>query len=486
MMEGRFVKTTEKCIALVVAVIMAATCFGVMTTDYSYAAKKVKSVTLTNVGSTYRIQKGKTKKLTYSIKAKKKYRGVKWKSSNTKVVTVSKKGKITAKKNGTAYITVYSKKKKKVKDKVKITVWTPVSSVKFGGSVYYVRPDKTVTISSSVSPSSASNRKLTWTSSNSSIATVSQSGVVTGRSTGVVTIKAIAKDGTNKYDTATVKVIDLKRGDAVFIAHRGYSAYAPENTLAAFENAAIENFDGAEMDVWESNRYTVNVPDPEDDQQMIQEERFDLMIMHDSTTGNMCSKNVNIRDVNVTNRQNYPITKGNNVNQYPGQMIPTLEEVLQTLQKVNEDPAYNTEYDTFPVIELKQSSYSQEAITEILDLITEYGGRATIISFNDSALRQAKQEIDARVNNGSLPDGAVETQYLVRSDSRSNADLCVSRGYTGLSVKYTEISTDIINYAHSRGLVVAAWTLPSMAEAARVIDMGVDRVTSNYRVFSGN
>lgn len=525
---------TKKTMAITVAVMMVVTCFAVINADYSYAAKKKKviSVTLTNVGDVYTIKKGTSMKLKYSVQAtKKKYKKVKWKSSNKKVVTVTRKGKIKAKKNGTAYITVYSKTNKKKKDRVKIIVATPVSSVMIDGSWAYVKKGGTKSLSVSVKPSNASNKKLTWTSSNNAVATVSQSGVVTAKKEGTTFVKAIAKDGTGRYGWINVKVIQLHRDDAVFIAHRGYSAIAPQNTLPAFELASRYNFHGAEMDIWESYKYQKEIPNPdyvpqEDNEpeptvespaedgtepsaedgteQPVEEgtepsdenednppeeipptitvEDFDLNVMHNSTTGAMCGKNVSIKSVNDTNREQYPITKGNGVSQYSRLYIPKLDDVLRTLYETNQA----TGHETLPVIELKQESYSSAAIERVLDLVETYGGKATIISFNVTALSQAQAEIEKREAAGTIAAGDVQTQYLVTGNSKSYVDKCVSKHFDGISIKYTAMTTSIVNYAHSKGLIVAAWTMPSMAEAARMIDMGVDKVTSDYKLFVDN
>ena len=311
----------------------------------------------------------------------------------------------------------------------------------------------------------------------------------------------------------TVKVIELHRNDAVFIVHRGYSAYYPENTIPAFVEAAEANFHGAEMDVWESYTYQKEIPNPDyvppDEQdppdgeepnildengedtydtpgeipETIPVDAFDLNVMHNSTTGDMCRQNVSIKSVNDLNRTDYPITKGNGIGNYSDPLyIPTLDQVLEALYETN----LRTGHETLPVIELKQTSYSVEAIERILDLVEQYGGQATIISFNESALNQAKKEITEREATGSLAEGDVQTQYLVRTNSQSNVNKCVANGYDGISIKYTEVTRSIVNYAHSKGLIVAAWTLPSMAEAARMIDMGVDRVTGDYRFFVGD
>ena len=63
---------------------------------------------------------------------------------------------------------------------------------------------KSFTVKATVTPTSATNKKLKWTSSNAKVATVNQSGKITAKGRGTATIKVMALDGSNKY--ATVKV----------------------------------------------------------------------------------------------------------------------------------------------------------------------------------------------------------------------------------------------------------------------------------------
>ncbi|MBR4145163.1 MAG: Ig-like domain-containing protein [Lachnospiraceae bacterium] len=68
------------------------------------------------------LKKGKSVTLKATLSKKLKKKGVTWKSSDTKVAKVSKKGKVTAKGYGTAVITCTSKKDKKVKATCTVTV----------------------------------------------------------------------------------------------------------------------------------------------------------------------------------------------------------------------------------------------------------------------------------------------------------------------------------------------------------------------------
>ena len=112
-----------------------------------------------------------------------------WASSNKKIVTVDKKGKIKAgTKTGTAKITVTLKSGKKATLKVKVQT-AKVKTTKISGlkKKLTIKKGKSVTLKPVGSPIT-SQEKVTYRSSNKKIATVSSKGVVKGRRKGTVTI----------------------------------------------------------------------------------------------------------------------------------------------------------------------------------------------------------------------------------------------------------------------------------------------------------
>jgi uncharacterized protein YjdB len=123
---------------------------------------------------------------------------VTWSSSNTTVATVSSSGLVSAKAVGSATITVTTNDGSK-----KATCSVSVSPI----SVTGVSLDKTsltltegdiYTLTATVAPSNATDKSVSWSSSNTSVATVSSSGVVTAQSTGSATITVTTNDGAKK------------------------------------------------------------------------------------------------------------------------------------------------------------------------------------------------------------------------------------------------------------------------------------------------
>ena len=118
-----------------------------------------------------------------------------WISNNTKVATVSASGRVTARGNGTAIITATAKDGSKKAAKCTITVKTPVSSLKLNVRSKTLNRGNTYTLKASIYPSTASNKSITWSSSNTKVAKVDSKGKVTAVNGGSAIITAKASNG---------------------------------------------------------------------------------------------------------------------------------------------------------------------------------------------------------------------------------------------------------------------------------------------------
>ena len=129
---------------------------------------------------------------------------VTWKSANPKVATVNKSGIVTAKKAGKTKVTAKINKKTltcnvTVKKTVKVKKITLKKNISLNVGESY-------TLKANISPSSAANKKVSWKSSNKSIAVVNAAGVVKAKRAGSATITATAKDGSGKKAYCKVMV----------------------------------------------------------------------------------------------------------------------------------------------------------------------------------------------------------------------------------------------------------------------------------------
>ncbi len=157
--------------------------------------KKVSVTSLTLDSSKLTMNKGDSTTILATITpANASEKTITWSSTDTTVATVSSKGVVTAKATGTTVITALTKDGNFLQQ-CKVTVEQAVTSVKLSATEVKLSVGKTKTLKATVSPSDATNKKVTWSSSNEKVATVSSSGVVTAKAKGTATITAKTKDG---------------------------------------------------------------------------------------------------------------------------------------------------------------------------------------------------------------------------------------------------------------------------------------------------
>ncbi|WP_294405190.1 Ig-like domain-containing protein [uncultured Clostridium sp.] len=141
---------------------------------------------------------------------------VRWTSSDTGVATVTQSGVVKAMANGTAVITCKAQDGSEKIGQCTITVDIPESSgstdVKVNSitvspaSVTLTSSGETKNLAVTIEPSNATDKSVNWTSSDTGVATVTQSGVVTAVSNGTAVITCEAQDGSGVKSTCNITV----------------------------------------------------------------------------------------------------------------------------------------------------------------------------------------------------------------------------------------------------------------------------------------
>lgn len=430
--------------------------------------KKVKKVAWKNASSKKTIYKGKSfdfnSKCTPSSASN---RSVKYETSNKSIATVTSKGIVKGKKNGTATIKATTTDGTKKTVSCKVTIKTRVTSVKLSsGNLYALANNGGIDaagktkFSYTVYPSSASNKSVKWTSSNTAVASVDSKGYVTARGPGSAKITVKAKDGSGKYSSKTVKVHNIdKNSDVVFVAHRGYRGFAPENSIPAFREAVENGFEAVETDVWENKD-------------------GNIVLFHDEYLGRMCSApSKRIKDLADSEIEKYPLTAGVNIGDYVDP-TPTIPDFQEFLENIGTKPA---------VIEIKDTNISDGNIDAIIDEVSGRPG-SMVISFYRNVLEKVKQR--AQLKNVEV------TTMLLMSDSERTTEQNIYSVKDGVNVcKDDEIDIDIISarydmigaedviYAHENDVKVGVWTVNDAGVALKMMGWGVDYITSDCKLF---
>ena len=149
------------------------------------------------------INKGAAAQLNLSVTPENFTDIVDWKSTDTNIVTVSDNGVVKAVGVGTATVKVTVGD---VSASCKVTVLQPVTGISLNKSSLTMNALGTFQMTASVYPDSANDKRITWSSSDPTIASVDENGLVTALKKGTATITAAAMDGSGVKSTCKVTV----------------------------------------------------------------------------------------------------------------------------------------------------------------------------------------------------------------------------------------------------------------------------------------
>ncbi|MEE3467244.1 MAG: glycerophosphodiester phosphodiesterase family protein [Eubacterium sp.] len=238
--------------------------------------------------------------------------------------------------------------------------------------------------------------------------------------------------------------------DVMKIAHRGLSAWAPENTEVSFRLATECNCFGIECDIWRTLDGT-------------------YVVSHDNSMKRMYGIKRLILDSTYEDIKDIPVTGGNAVADSPTQHMCTLQRYLHVV----------AESDKVAFIELKQEFENRE-LQEILELVNAYDMYERtffISSLAPSVLRLRHDLCFPRERLQYVHGARPRDSYVPVNDAL--VDRLIHHGI-GLDSRHSLLEERHVDHLHDEGLLVNVWTVNTEENYRHVVDeLGVDMVTMN-------
>ncbi|KAB2494260.1 glycerophosphodiester phosphodiesterase [Priestia endophytica] len=237
---------------------------------------------------------------------------------------------------------------------------------------------------------------------------------------------------------------DLRKVDN--IAHRGASAYAPENTIAAFDKAVEMKADYIEIDVQRSKDGK-------------------LVLIHDTTVDRTTDGSGKVGNLTFKELRNLDAGswKGE---QFAGAQIPTFDEILDRYHgKIGilielKAPELYPGIEEHVAKELKERNLDKPQNEKII-----------VQSFNHKSMKKMN-ELLPKVPIGVLTSSSADTTEQALQEFSTYADY--------FNPSYGIVTEDLVNQVHSLGMKIGSWTVRSQEAADFLLDVGVDAIITDY------
>lgn len=229
------------------------------------------------------------------------------------------------------------------------------------------------------------------------------------------------------------------------IAHRGASYLAPENTMASV------------MLGWEKGA------DVEVDIYLTKDNR--IVIIHDDSTKRTAGTDMKVAE--ATSDELRKLDVGSFKSQeYAGEQIPFLEDVVRAM------PPGRKLY-----IEIK---CGKEVLPSLRELLIRSGkiSQVVIIGFDLETVAESKKLIEVPTFWLKGTDKDKKTEQWIPHDPQL-ADVARSRGLDGLDVHYAGVTKQFARAVKASKLKFYVWTVDEPEEALRLVELGVDGITTN-------
>ncbi len=226
--------------------------------------------------------------------------------------------------------------------------------------------------------------------------------------------------------------------NALIVGHRGSSFMMPENTVISAIKAWEEGADAVEIDVY-----------PTADGK--------IAVSHDRSTKRTTGEDYIVPETNsdVLNALDAGKWKGP---QFEGEPLPLLPDVINVI------PRYK-----HLVVEVKSGS---EIVPLLKALLKDHPKRSQIIfiAFGWQVINDLKNE---------FPDLPAFWLSSKKADVDARWEEVKANGLDGINLHHSIIDRDLIEKAHKDNLGVLCWTVDKMDDVHRLINIGIDGITTN-------
>lgn len=231
--------------------------------------------------------------------------------------------------------------------------------------------------------------------------------------------------------------VKINKGNVLMIAHRGVSGLERENTKEAFILAGKKTYYGIETDI-----------------HVTKDGKF--IVCHDHNILRVTGVDLVIEDSNYEDIIKHKIYNFN-TEEKKELVFPYLTDYLTICKK----------YDKQAILEIKtevDELYASKIVEEVINC--NWYDKTTIISFNLNNLLHIRKKYD------------IKLQFLTGELDEELLNVLINNKI-GLDYYFKNLTKDIVDYFHSNNLDVNCWTVDDEDDAYKLIQMGVDMITSN-------
>ncbi len=227
------------------------------------------------------------------------------------------------------------------------------------------------------------------------------------------------------------------------IAHRGYSAIAPENTLASFQSALEQPIIGVEFDVHLS---ADGVP----------------VVIHDTTVDRTTNGQGKVAEKTVPELQTLDAGSWFD-SRFSQEKIPTLAEVLEFF-------AFS---QVHLYIELKYpQTWSHEGAKKVIERLEKWRERCTILSFDHHFIQQYRNQYSQCAIGYGIADPSQYNQDYINTLDLNNA---IILPHFSLIFQLPDLTSTLIQ----NHLEIIPWTVDETTIADKLADFNINKIISN-------